>query len=180
VTTRIAFLRAVNLGTRRVAMPRLVTVLEGLGATDVWTFVNSGNAVFDASGSRAALEQAIEDALREELGFDVETFVRTAAELRRDVAEQPFPIAAGDTHFITFLKDRPDAATSRALEQLSNDFDTLVVHGRDVHWRMRGKSTDSKLKKKDWEIVGKNASTSRNMTMLRRLLAKIDGPGATR
>jgi hypothetical protein len=39
---------------------------------------------------------------------------------------------------------------------------------------MRGKSTDSKLKKKDWEIVGKNASTSRNMTMLRRLVAKID------
>ncbi|HEY3723016.1 MAG TPA: DUF1697 domain-containing protein [Acidimicrobiia bacterium] len=174
MTTRVAFLRAVNLGQRRVAMSRLITVLEGLGSTDVWTFVNSGNAVFDASGSRAALERAIEDALHEDLGFEVETFVRTAAELRRAVGEQPFPITDGDTHFLTFLKAAPDGATSRALEQLSNDFDTLVVHGRDVHWRMRGKSTDSKLKKKDWEIVGKNASTSRNMTMLRRLVAKID------
>ena len=180
MTTRIAFLRAVNLGTRRVAMPRLITVLEGLGATDVWTFVNSGNAVFDASGSRAALERAIEDALHDALGFEVETFVRTAAELRRAVGEEPFPITDGDTHFITFLKAPPDAATSRALERLSNDYDTLVVHGRDVHWRMRGKSSDSTLRKKDWEIVGKNASTSRNMNMLRRLVAKIDRPGATR
>jgi hypothetical protein len=57
---------------------------------------------------------------------------------------------------------------------LSNNFDTLVVRGRDVHWRMRGKSTDSKLKKKDWEnIVGANHSTSRNMNMLRKLAAKI-------
>ncbi len=175
MTTRIAFLRAVNLGKRRVAMPRLIAVLEGLGCTNVWTFVNSGNAVFDQSGSRAALERTIEDALREDFGFEVETFVRTATELRRAVAEQPFPITGGDTHFITFLKRPPGTVTSRALEQLSNDYDTLVVHGHDVHWRMRGKSSDSTLRKKDWEIVGKNASTSRNINMLRRLVAKIDG-----
>ncbi len=174
MTTRIAFLRAVNLGKRRVAMARLVAVLEGLGYADVWTFVNSGNATFDASGSRAELERSIESGLHDELGFEVETFVRTAAELRRVVAERPFPVADGDTHFVTFLKLVPDTATTHALEALSNDFDTLVVRGRDVHWRMRGKSTDSKLSKKDWEIVGKNASTSRNMSMLRRLHTKIE------
>jgi uncharacterized protein (DUF1697 family) len=174
MTTRIAFLRAVNLGSRRVSMPKLVTVLEGLGFTHVWTFVNSGNAVFDAPGSRGALQQAIERALRDAFGHEIEVFVRTAAELRRIVAAEPFRLGVGDTHFVTFLKTAPNAATTRALEALSNDFDTLVVQGSDVHWRMKGKSTDSNLRKKDWAIVGENACTSRNMNMLRRLAAKLE------
>ena len=175
MTTRIAFLRGVNLGKRRVSMARLVKVLERLGYDDVWTFVNSGNAVFDASGSRANVERDIEGALAKEFGFDVETFVRTPAELRTSVGEKPFTITGDDTHFITFLRTAPDAAAAKQLVGLSGSYDTLVVYGKDVHWRMRGKSSDSPLKKKDWEqILGKNSSTSRNMNMLRRLLDKID------
>ena len=172
---RVAFLRAVNVGRRKVAMSRLVSLLGELGFDHVWTFVNSGNAVFDATGSRTAVERAIETALEAEFEFEVETFVRTAAELRRVVARAPFALMDGDTHFVTFLKAAPDAATTRALESLSNDYDTLVVQGRDVHWRMHGRSSDSTLKKKDWQIVGANGGTSRNMNMLRRLVAKIDG-----
>jgi hypothetical protein len=43
-----------------------------------------------------------------------------------------------------------------------------------VHWRMRGKSTDTKLKTKDWEhVVGRHTTTSRNMNALRKLVAKL-------
>jgi hypothetical protein len=43
---------------------------------------------------------------------------------------------------------------------------------------MHGKSTDTKLKTKDWEgIIGRLQSTSRNMTMLRKLVAKVDAQG---
>ena len=52
--------------------------------------------------------------------------------------------------------------------------DVLVVQGRDVHWLMHGKSTDSSLKSKDWAIVGKHNSTSRNVTMLRKLHSKLE------
>ncbi len=84
-------------------------------------------------------------------------------------------MGGGDTYFLTFLKVSPKAAQRRALEELTNDFDTLVVKGRDVHWRMHGKSTDTKLKTREWErIIGRNQSTSRNMTMLRKLEAKIN------
>jgi uncharacterized protein (DUF1697 family) len=174
VTTRIAFLRAVNLGTRKVPMKRLVGVCEGLGYDRVWTHANSGNAVFDAAGSRAAIEQAIEDALESAVGFEVTTFVRTAAELKKAVSRPPFELAAGDTYFITFLKRPPSPATSKALEAASNDFDTLVVAGRDVHWRMRGKSTDTNLRSTTWNLVGARRSTSRNVNLLRKLVAKLD------
>lgn len=174
MTTRIAFLRAVNLGKRTVKMARLVEMAEGLGYERVRTYINSGNVVFDAAGSRTDIEGALERELETALGFEVTTFVRTAAELRRAVAAEPFEVIAGDTHFLTLLKSRPTSADCWALEALNNSFDTLVVDGRDVHWRMHGKSTDTNLRTKDWEdIVGRHRSTSRNMTMLRKLVGKL-------
>jgi uncharacterized protein (DUF1697 family) len=176
VTIRVGFLRAVNLGKRTVSMARLVEIVEGLGHQSVWTHINSGNVVFDADGSRADVENGLETAFESAFGFEVTTFVRTPAELKAAVAARPFEVAEGDTHFLTLLKTRPTASERRALEALSNDFDTLVVDGLDVHWRMHGKSTDSLLKTKDWEqIIGRNRSTSRNLTMLRKLVAKLEG-----
>ena len=103
------------------------------------------------------------------------TFVRSAAELRTALDRQPFDVGPGDTYFVTFLQDRPSADQRRALEALSNAMDTLVVDGRDVHWLMHGRSTESTLVKRQWErILGPESSTSRNTTMLTRLLAKLD------
>jgi uncharacterized protein (DUF1697 family) len=171
---RVAFLRAVNLGKRRVSMSRLVEALVDLGYDDVTTYVNSGNAAFTASGGRADLERAIGAELEKVFGFEVTTFVRTVAELKKVLDAEPFPVAAGDTYFVTFLKDVPTASRARELEGLSGEFDTLVVIGRDVHWRMHGKSSDSPLSKRDWErVLGKNSSTSRNTTMLRKLVTRL-------
>ena len=174
MTTRIAFLRAVNLGARKVKMARLVELFEELGYDDAWTHINSGNVVFDATGSRPELEHVIESTLERDLGFECTTMVRTANEVRKALAEPPFKLAAGDTYFITFLKEVPSAAQRTALAALSNDFDTLVVRGRDVHWRMHGRSTDTKIPSRAWaKVVGDRRSTSRNVTMLRALSAKI-------
>ena len=167
MTTRIAFLRAVNVGKRTVRMARLVELFGELGYGDAWTFINSGNVVFDATGRRTDLERTIADRLEDEYGFECTTFVRTAAELRTTLAV--------DTYFVTFLSRTASGATASALEELSNDMDTLVVRGSEVHWRMHGTSMETTLPKKVWErLVGVNASTSRNITMLRKLAAKIE------
>ena len=171
----VGFLRAVNLGKRTVKMPYLAELVRGLGHREVWTHINSGNVVFDGKGSRADLERGIEAVLEDALGFEVTTFVRTSGELRRALSAEPFELAPGDTYFVTFLKESLSAPKVAALEALSNDFDTLVVEGRDVHWRMRGKSTDSTLTTRSWDdIVGRHRSTSRNVNMLRKLVARID------
>jgi uncharacterized protein (DUF1697 family) len=175
MTTRVAFLRAVNLGRRQVKMAHLVEIFSDLGHDGAWTYINSGNVVFDAGGSRAALERTIESRLERELGFEATTFLRTIAELRKALALEPFTVGARDTYFMTFLKDTPTAAQRTALEALSNDFDTLVVHGRDVHWLMHGKSTDTRVGAAKWAaVVGDKRSTSRNTTMLRKLADRID------
>jgi uncharacterized protein (DUF1697 family) len=172
MTTRVAFLRAVNVGKRTVKMSRLVEIFEELGFEDVWTYINSGNVVFDAPGSRGDLEKRIGAALEAEYGFEVTTFVRTAAEIRKVLAAEPFTLADGDTYFVTFLQAKPTAAAAKEFEASSNDFDTVKVVGTEVHWLMHGKSIDTTLGNKKWKPMGE-FSTSRNTTMLRKLSDKI-------
>lgn len=175
MTTRIAFLRAVNLGKRRVPNSRAVEIVERRGGRGVWAYINSGNVVFDIQGSRGTIERSLEKAFEKEFGFEVTTFVRTHAELGHALELKPFPVWAGDTYFVTFLKSPPSAKQRAALQGLSNAFDSLVVDRGEVHWRMRGRSTETKLTTKAWEnIVGPLRSTSRNVTMLRKLMAKIE------
>ena len=73
-------------------MDHLRRLFESLGALNVETFIASGNVIFElprgtarSSASRGAetaepvLERKIEGALREALGYDVTTFLRTSA-----------------------------------------------------------------------------------------------------
>ena len=78
----VAFLRAVNVGGRRVSMDRLRAVFEELGFEAVSTYIASGNVVFEASGRAADLERAIEEKLADALGFEVTTFLRRARDVR--------------------------------------------------------------------------------------------------
>ncbi len=103
----VAFLRAVNIGKRTARSAQLVSAVEGLGYTGVWTYINSGNVVFEAPTPQAELERRLEVAFEAAVGFEATTFVRTTAELKRTVAAEPFMVATDDTHFITFLKDKP-------------------------------------------------------------------------
>ena len=176
MTIRVGFLRAVNLGKRTVAMARLAEVVEGLGYGDVWTHINSGNVVFDGHRSRADVERSSSGArgrvrLR---GDDVRAHRGRAAQGARAGAVRGFD--DGDTYFVTFLKAAPTSATAKALEEASNDFDTLVVDGREVHWRMRGQVDrhDDQDEGPGTASSGEHGSTSRNITMLRKLVAKID------
>ena len=171
---QVAFLRAVNVGKRRMAMADLTAAIEGLGYDDVWTFIASGNAVFRSPLGRAKVEPAIEACVADAFGFEAEAFVRTASQIRKAVELQPFgTVPDGVTHLVAFLRSAPTASQKRAIESLSGDVDTLEVHGADVHWRIEGTSQDTMLKPKDWKAAGAAPNTTRNTTMLAKLVAKL-------
>ncbi|MCQ4082033.1 DUF1697 domain-containing protein [Streptomyces sp. RB6PN25] len=89
--THIAFLRAVNVGGRKVEMARLREVLAGLGLGSVRTYIASGNAFFtSAETDRTALVERIEHALADSFGFAIPTILRTVPELEAELAASPF------------------------------------------------------------------------------------------
>lgn len=175
VTRYVAFLRAINVGGRRVTMDKLRDAFTELGYDGVRTYIASGNVVFDTADTKRELEATIEAALAAALGFEVTTFLRTAAEVKKLVADDPYadrPDTA--SYYVVFLKKKPTATVTKAIEALSNDVDTLVVRGRDLHWLVQGHLMDSLLKPKEMErAAGRDPGTSRNITMLKKLAATL-------
>lgn len=173
---QVAFLRAINLAKhRKVSMAVLTTVFADLGYDDVETFLNSGNVAFSASGSAGALEKEIEAALEAEVGFEVTTFVRTVKQLRALVEADPFPDVKpkkDDQLHVTFLKAKPSESVARAVAELSNDDDLLVVSGRELWQLRRGSLSDTTLKPGALEKTGIGPGTNRNMNTVRRLVEK--------
>jgi uncharacterized protein (DUF1697 family) len=171
----VAFLRAVNVGQRRVAMARAREVLDRLGLDEVSSYVNSGNLLFTATGAASEHEEAIRGALEKEFGFELTTFVRTAAQLRALVDARPFgDLPPGHTHFALFPLTRLTAKERNAVERMSNDHDEVRVQGGDVQWLIRSKSTETTLGPKQWRAaLPENPTTARNMTMLTKLVERL-------
>jgi uncharacterized protein (DUF1697 family) len=175
VTRFVAFLRAVNLGRRQVAMAAARQALNDLGFEQVSSFLNSGNLLFSSSGKASEHEVAIRSALEDIFGFEITTFVRTAKQVSDLADAKPFgDIAAGHTHFALLTLTPLTAGEKQAVEALSNDHDEVLVRGRDVHWLIRSKSTETTLGPGTWKrALPDNPTTARNMTMMVRLLDNL-------
>jgi uncharacterized protein (DUF1697 family) len=174
----VAFLRGINVGGHRVEMAELRRLFEGLRFSEVSTFIASGNVLFASPEADAsALESRIERHLREALGYDVDTFLRTPAELAAIAAHQPFPDADSPDHtlYVSFLRAQPDEAAVRTLLEYQTERDEFHVNGRESYWRVRGKLTDSLVPWPKLEKAFGRESTMRNINTVRRLAAKLAG-----
>ena len=135
-TTYAALLRGVNLGARnRIRMPELRELVEGLGCTDVSTYVQSGNVVFRSDRTAGSLAMAIEKRIRSEVGLDVTVVIRTRSQLERLVAGSPFgwPKRTENTLFVTFLAGKPDPKRARSLREESFEPERFDLAGEDVY-----------------------------------------------
>jgi len=176
VSRYVALLRAINVGGHVVKMDRLRGLFEELDFTDVETVIASGNVLFSSSArSVAALEEKIERHLESALGYEVITFIRTPSEMTATATFDPFPgmVEDGHTLSVAFLKQHPGRQVADRLHGMRTDYDELLVHGRELYWLARGRTSDSKLWRTPMEKVLGGPATSRNVTTVRRLAAKL-------
>lgn len=86
----IALLRGVNVGGNRIVnMKRLVNMLEAIGYTNVETYLNSGNAIFESEDNHEHILKSISKALLEEFGFKIPILIKSEEEIKRIVAVIP-------------------------------------------------------------------------------------------
>ena len=172
----VAFLRAINVGGHTVKMEHLRRLFEALGFSGVETFIASGNVIFDSPARNArALEKKIESSLREALGYEVATFIRTTGELAAVARLKPFPAAElereGNVLYVAFLADRPGEEATRKLLSHVNEVDDFHVAGREVYWLRRTKVGESKFSGALLERALGAQATVRNSTTVRKLAA---------
>lgn len=173
----VALLRAINVGGRTVKMERLRGHFTSLGLRDVQTFIASGNVIFESRARDAvSLERKIESHLLASLGFDVATFVRSAAEFAAVAAHDPFPAADcaadGSSLYVAFLRAAPGPAAEAQLMRYRTPTDDFHVRGREVYWLCRTKMTESAFTGALLEKTVKMPATVRNATTVRKLVAK--------
>lgn len=179
----IAFLRAINVGGHTVKMDHLRTLFATLGVAHVETFIASGNVIFETPSENAAtLERRIEQHLRQALGYDVATFIRSAPELAAIAHYQPFPPAdldgEGNALYIAFLPAPPSVEAQQKLLAFRTAVDDFHVHGREVYWLCRKKISDSTFSGALLEKTIAMPATMRNATTVRKLAAKYPAPAA--
>jgi uncharacterized protein (DUF1697 family) len=173
----VAFLRGINVGGHRVRMDQLRDLFKALDLSHVETFITSGNVIFEtAAGDSAVLESRIEGHLERSLGYGVDTFIRTPAELASVATFRPFPSeeveAPGHTLHVAFLRAALEGEAGRKMLSFRTEMDDFQVQGRELYWLCRGKVTDSLV---SWPRVTKLVtmpSTMRNLTTIRKLAAR--------
>lgn len=164
----VLLLRAVNLGpNNKIAMKDLKQLLEGLGHTDVTTYLNSGNATFtSAKRSAQALAEQVERALHSQLHLTVRCCVRRSEDLLKaldELPELPGYVA------VNVLFDKPTPTALRSF--LDADWTPEVVEGNDqviyigFQSMAKTKLTNAKIEK----ALGVSA-TARTPATLRKLL----------
>jgi uncharacterized protein (DUF1697 family) len=86
----IALLRGINAGTlRRVEMGTLKLIFERLGYNRVSSYLNSGNILFEAGQGAEEIRKKVETSLKEELGFEIPTLIKSDPEIRSIVNAIP-------------------------------------------------------------------------------------------
>jgi uncharacterized protein (DUF1697 family) len=171
-----AFLRAINVGGHTVMMDDLRRHFARLGCQEVETFIASGNVSFCSRATAIpALQKKIESRLRQALGYDVPTFLRTSAQLAGIERFQPFPAAqvqAAHVVNVGFLAGPLAAPATGALLALGNEIDRFRVHGSEVYWLcMTGQNESTVTMAKLERALGAPA-TFRKVNTISRLVAK--------
>src|SRR3954468_11630395 len=101
---QVALLRGVNVGpTTKVAMAALREAFSELGFTEIKTYVNSGNVVFN--GRKASLAK-VEKAIAAVAGWEVPVVLRTQDELADVLAANPLgDVANNASRYLVLFGD---------------------------------------------------------------------------
>ncbi len=146
----VAFLRGMNVGGHRLTNAELRMHFTAIGFEQVATFRASGNVVFAAAaGQEREIAVRIERGLAAALGYEVPTFIRSAAEMRALAALRPFDAAdvrrsAGKPQ-VALLSEPPSQGQGDATLALAGEGDRLAFGARELHWLPSGGILDSGL-----------------------------------
>lgn len=143
----VALLRGINVGGKnKLPMKELVALVEKLGATDVESYIQSGNVVFDASAKVARdFAGKLEAAIEARFGFSSPVVLRSASELAAVLEAPPFGEAPIETRHVGFLADPPAKARVASLDPARSPGDSFAVRGSEIYLHLPNGVARSKL-----------------------------------
>jgi uncharacterized protein (DUF1697 family) len=175
----MAMLRGVNVGGNTLKMDWLRNACEEIGLRDVKTYVQSGNIVFTSRLSAAKLAQALKATVDAQTRLPVTVVVRSAAELAKTVAGNPFLKQKGvdiaKLH-VTFLGKavKPAKPALERLDALAGSRDQYRVAGSEIYLHCPLNYGQTKLSNTAIEKVLAVGATTRNWKTATTLLGMAE------
>ena len=175
--TYVVLLRAVNVGsTGKLPMADFRKLLADLGYRNVETYIQSGNAVFDALGPAAKVAKAIATALEKVMGAPAGVLIRTHDELARIIAANPFvkeAAADGTKVHAVFLSAAPVANLVSGLDRIVTQYptrrDRYHLAGDTLYLHLPEGAADSKFTAKSVDRILGVTGTARNWNTVLKL-----------
>jgi len=153
-----------------------VAAFGACGFEEVSTFRASGNVLFEAPGNSKPKQAGMESALEAELGFEVPVFLRSAAQLAKIAALEPFSAkqvkASKGKLQVAFLPKKPTKAEAAEALALELESDPLSLEATELLWLPAAGTQTSELNLKALErAVG--PWTLRTMGTVEQIAAKL-------
>lgn len=170
MTKCISSLRGINVtGQKKIKMKELGFLYKSLGFTNVQTYIQSGNVIFEcAEADLASLVVTIESGIKQKFGYDVSVLVTTPKKLRKIIDNNPYD---ENKIALTFLFETPKHIPWEELnlekdgtEQFEISDDVIYFNGPQGYGR-------TKLSNNFFEKKLKVIATTRNSNTINRLLA---------
>lgn len=170
-----AFLRGINVGGKnKIEMKRLRECFAALGFENVKSYINSGNVVFEtARADDKKLAGRIEKAIEKEFGLNIKTMVRSVAEIREIVKNNPFDGQFEndkDLH-VFFLDEKLPEEKREQIPSQTSENEMFAVREREIFYLLRGIGFSDSLMGKDF--FGKKlkvSATARNWRTVNKIL----------
>jgi len=134
----ISLLRGINVsGQKKIIMKDLKALYEKIGFTNVVTYIQSGNVIFDSDGSDDDVIVKIQSAITKLYGFNVPVQVREVKHFESIIKACPFSeldlVAEGTRVMVTFLADVPSDVHIDKLMEYVKEPERLVLVGQEVY-----------------------------------------------
>jgi len=170
----VAFLRGINVGGRIVTKDKLQAAFCSIGFTDVFTYKQSGNVIFEASESDIlTLRGKIEDKLESTLGYEVPVFVRTFPQLHDLVQQNYFKNqkTEGASFLVTLLSASAAFPFPLPLTIPKSTAEIIAANGMEVFSVTHG-GGEGALPNPYIEKVLKTKATTRNLNIITEIITK--------
>lgn len=133
----LALFRGINVGGRnKLPMAPLRTLMEDLGAGQVRTVLQSGNAAFElAAPRRKAFLAGLQAGILKGFGFEPQVLLLSAADLSKAMGANPYPEAEKrpKTLHLGFLAAAPRSPDRAGLEALATTGESWHLAGRTFY-----------------------------------------------
>ena len=171
----ISMLRGINVGGHHlIKMDALRMLYDSLGLKSAQTYVQSGNVIFRTKDHNLPkLAKRIEDAIEGQFGFRPAVVLRTIAELRQAIGNNPFAERDGvepNRLLVSFLATDPDSSACENLRMIKTDPEELHLNGRELYIYFPNGMGRSKLPWARVDKALKTFGTGRNWNSVMKLL----------